>query len=300
MGLQPQGRPLQELPSPSVVASTGGIASLVWRSLLVLGAVSTRRSTALDLEVFPVVQSPHVGHGMGLTTLGVRPSGESDLVAAAARAACCRGPSHEVSRLLQHDPPAESTHPEFASPGTFRLQGFAPSWRFAPRQATRPCSMPERSWSRMPFRAFPSSGAVSPLDDRCLLAVGVRRDAGWAGEGHAGTARPCPQGPPAPRDGLASLVRLGLCGFSVGARLQGLAPRSESVVAARLIRPKRRPLLSWASRPSWGHARPPPRLDVAADAPGMPDDALRCVPAPHPRPRPALDTGPRPRPKPLS
>jgi hypothetical protein len=194
MGLQPRGRPLQELPSPSVVASTGGIASLVWRSLLALGAVSTRRWTALGLEVFPVVQSPRVGHGRWLTTLGVGPSGESNLAAAAACAACCRGPSHEVSRLLQHDPPAESTHPRLASPGTFRLQGFAPSWRFPPRQATRPCSMPERSWSRMPFRAFPSSGAVSPLDDRCPPAVGFRRDAGAAGEGRLGTARPCPQG----------------------------------------------------------------------------------------------------------
>jgi hypothetical protein len=151
-----------------------------------------------------------------------------------------------------------------------------------------------------PSEPFPRPEPCRLSTTRCPPAVGFRRDAGSAGEGRRGTAQPCPQGTPAPRDGLASLVRPGLRGSSVGARLQGLAPRSESVVAARPIRPKRRPLLSWASRPSCGHARPPPRLDVAADAPGMPDDALRCVPAPHPRPRPALDTGPRPRPKPLS
>lgn len=38
--------------------------------------------------------------------------------------------------------PSESTPPRFASPGTFRPQGFAPSRRFPPRSDLRPYFMP--------------------------------------------------------------------------------------------------------------------------------------------------------------
>jgi len=81
-------------------------------------------------------------------------------------------------RLLQHCPAAESTAtrfrvaPGFASPGTFRPQGFAPSRRFAPRTA---CPALFRAGALLEFHALQSFSLVRsrgasrrPL---CLLAI---------------------------------------------------------------------------------------------------------------------------------
>jgi hypothetical protein len=71
--------------------------------------------------------------------------------------------------------PSESTPPRFASPGTFRPQGFAPSRRFAPRSDLRSCFIPVTSLGFLPFRDFPSPsgpGARHPVDT--LLALLLR------------------------------------------------------------------------------------------------------------------------------
>lgn len=47
----------------------------------------------------------------------------------------------------------EPAEPGFASPGTFRSQGFAPSQRLASPSPSRVYFTPERSWDS-PFRAF--------------------------------------------------------------------------------------------------------------------------------------------------
>lgn len=49
----------------------------------------------------------------------------------------------------------------FASPDTFRLQGFAPSCRFASSAAFRPCFMPVTLLG-FSFRAFPLHRAFDP------------------------------------------------------------------------------------------------------------------------------------------
>ena len=117
LGLQPLGCSLQQLPSPSAVMCSTSIAILVRRSLLVLGAVSTRQSTAPDLEVFPEEPLPRTRNGAKRPTRGVGPPEECDPVAAAASfCACVRGASREVSRLPRHDPPVESTNPGLPHP----------------------------------------------------------------------------------------------------------------------------------------------------------------------------------------
>jgi hypothetical protein len=57
---------------------------------------------------------------------------------------------------------SESTPRRFATPTTFRPQGFAPSRRLSPRSNARPCFMPVTPMGFPPFRGFPSlSGLAS-------------------------------------------------------------------------------------------------------------------------------------------
>jgi hypothetical protein len=74
-------------------------------------------------------------------------------------------------------------------PPRFRLQGFSPSWRLAPRGASPAYFIRQALSGLPPSRAFPSHAAVSPPGNRCPPAVS--------------TLRACSNGP----------------------RLQGLAPR---------------------------------------------------------------------------
>jgi hypothetical protein len=63
--------------------------------------------------------------------------------------------------------PGESTPPRFASPGTFRPQGFAPSRRLTPRPNARPCFMPETPMGFFALQGFSltaRSTGSSPLD----------------------------------------------------------------------------------------------------------------------------------------
>lgn len=52
--------------------------------------------------------------------------------------------------------PSESTPRRFATPTTFRPQGFAPSRRLPPRSNARPCFMSVTPMGFLPFREFPS------------------------------------------------------------------------------------------------------------------------------------------------
>ena len=56
-------------------------------------------------------------------------------------------------------------------PGTIRSQGFSPSQRVHPTDASWPCFMPHPSTGFTVFRAFPTRQAVTPLDVRCSPVV---------------------------------------------------------------------------------------------------------------------------------
>lgn len=136
--------------------------------------------------------------------------------------------------LLQHCPTAESTCEAFPRRGP----GLPLPVRSVPRvshppdgfllgQSARPCFMPERSWSSIPFRAsilVRSRDRLSAI--RCPPAV------------HASGSRPPPAGwrrPPRRGVHAAPGCSRGRSGPFVGptwrwevARLQGLAPRNES------------------------------------------------------------------------
>jgi hypothetical protein len=61
------------------------------------------------------------------------------------------------STPLRRCNPSESTPPRFATPGTFRPQGFSPSRRVTPRSNARSCFIPVTSMGfSSPFRGFPS------------------------------------------------------------------------------------------------------------------------------------------------
>jgi len=61
----------------------------------------------------------------------------------------------------------------FASPDTFRLQGFAPSCRFPSSRTSRPCFMPETLLG-FSFRAFPLAEPSVPFGTGPLRGVGCR------------------------------------------------------------------------------------------------------------------------------
>jgi hypothetical protein len=66
---------------------------------------------------------------------------------------------------------SESTPPRFATPGTFRPQGFSPSRRFAPRLDVRPCFMPVAPVGFLLSRDFPSlPGPAARHHGNALLA----------------------------------------------------------------------------------------------------------------------------------
>jgi hypothetical protein len=103
----------------------------------------------------------------------------------------------------------------------------------------RPCSMPERSWSSSPYRAFSSSGAVSPLGVRCLPALhrvhAARRTIALGSAGPAGCRR---------RTAAA-------CGF------KALLPGASSSRHPRLVKGSERSMLSWVSGPFRAFPRRP-------------------------------------------
>jgi hypothetical protein len=108
----------------------------------------------------------------------------------------------------------DTQRPGLASPGAFRPRGFDPLDGLLLPSPAGP-SGPERSWSSRPFRAFSSSGAVTPLGARCPPAI--RHHNRVASPLHRRSMERC---------GCGSADRRGR------AWLQGLAPRSESVAAA--------------------------------------------------------------------
>ena len=68
--------------------------------------------------------------------------------------------------------PSESTPRRFATPTTFRPQGFAPSRRLPPRSDARPCFMSVTPMGFQPFRDFPSlPGPAGSSPGNCPLDV---------------------------------------------------------------------------------------------------------------------------------
>jgi hypothetical protein len=100
--------------------------------------------------------------------------------------------------------------------------------------------MPERSWSSFPFRAFPSSGAVAPLDaplPSCRSPASNRRTA--SRRKRRGTAADRAGVTPRPRE-ISSRPSAAHSSVVVSrVRLQGLAPRSESVASPRRLGQRR-------------------------------------------------------------
>jgi len=106
---------------------------------------------------------------------------------------------------------------------------------------SRSCFVPERSWSSCPYRAFPSPGAVAPL--------------GADVPSCRSTVRPGPEGP-RPTEATSS-CRSGRFMKRPGARrrdgsevsharrLQGFAPRGESVARTPEVGPAIGSMLSW-------------------------------------------------------
>lgn len=64
---------------------------------------------------------------------------------------------------------SESTKPRFASPGTFRPQGFSPSRQFTPRLNARPCFMPETPMGFRSTRGFPHNQVLLTRRRRMTL-----------------------------------------------------------------------------------------------------------------------------------
>jgi len=135
-----------------------------------------RRTATLCLEVFPSTPSRRTLKVPGRSIHGVAPPSEYDR----------RG----RPRFL-HGMPRDASHEVSGSSSTYQLSsplipGLPHPVRSVPR-VFHPLdgflldSLPglvscrERSWSSKPFRAFPSSGAVVPLDTPCLPAI--HRDA---------------------------------------------------------------------------------------------------------------------------
>jgi len=142
-------------------------------------------------------------------------------------------------RLLQHCPAAESTAlrfraaPGFTSPGPFRPQGFAPSRRFPPRTA---CPALFRAGALLEFLPLQSFSLVRSRNasrrSLCLPAVGCDS-----------------QQPDEPPSGLASPMWSGRRTRWPSTRLQGFAPRYESVAHPPAVKPTACPMLSWGSVP---------------------------------------------------
>jgi hypothetical protein len=69
----------------------------------------------------------------------------------------------------------ESTHPGFASPGTFRPRGFSPPRRFTPPSALRVCFAPLAPMGFHPPGVFPPKKPPSPLRRKLALLTFVPR-----------------------------------------------------------------------------------------------------------------------------
>jgi hypothetical protein len=122
-----------------------------------------------------------------------------------------------------------------------------------------------------PFRAFPSPGAVPPLGGLCPPAVHPAEPRRRSFD-HRNPRRRATQHSSAVRDSPTSLFTAATTVRSRRIRLQGLAPRSESVVIAGRVRHPRRPVLSWGSRPHLDHlphCRAPVRIPDGSGVPGL-------------------------------
>jgi len=73
------------------------------------------------------------------------------------------------SSSLRRISSSESTSPRFASPGTFRPQGFSPSRRLPPRSNARPCFMPETPMGFCSSRGFPHNQVLPTRRRRMTL-----------------------------------------------------------------------------------------------------------------------------------
>jgi len=181
-----------------------------------VAGVPFRRTATLCLEVFPSTPSRRTLKVPGRSIHGVAPPSEYDR----------RGRSRIV-----HGMPRDASHEVSGSSSTYQLSsplipGLPHPVRSVPG-VLHPLdgllldSLPglvscrERSWSSMPFRAFPSPGAVAPLGAPCLLAI--HRDDLPPADMSLGTADPC-------EGRSVSGVLL--------VWLQGFAPRSESVATS--------------------------------------------------------------------
>jgi hypothetical protein len=132
-------------------------------------------------------------------------------------------------------------------------------------RATRPCFMPERSWSSVPFRAFPSPGAVTSLD-ALLPSCRSRRPPSirprLARTNNSQTRR-------VEHDSQLAKPIASSCATALQAARPGAASGLSSPVRVRssapTVRPETRPMLSWACS-SPGHSPSLRRRDVAATA----------------------------------
>jgi hypothetical protein len=126
--------------------------------------------------------------------------------------------------------------------------------------------MPERSWSSIPFRAFPSPGAFAPLGAALPSCRSPPR-------GHLGPRSSVVTARPGLRAALP--VHAGRARPFGEVRLQGFAPRDESVARAPVLPPANGPMLSWDSaligwvfhQASWRRRR---STATAAGDPGQP------------------------------
>lgn len=103
---------------------------------------------------------------------GVTPPTEHDHQQATANLLQPCGASHEVLSPTAHSGRSGPLSPEFASLGTFRLQGCYPPDGLLPDQTGRLSFKPERSWGCPLQSFFLTNEAVTPLDVRSPPDVG--------------------------------------------------------------------------------------------------------------------------------
>jgi len=175
-----------------------------------------RRTATLCLEVFPSTPSRRTLKVPGRSIHGVAPPSEYDRRGRPRFVhGMPRGASHEVSGSSSTCQLSSPLNPGLPHPVRSVPRVFHPLDGFRLDSLPGLVSCRERSWSSMPFRAFPSSGAVVPLDTLCLLAI--HRDDRTPADMTLGTADPCED-----RSVSGALM----------VWLQGFAPRSESVAVS--------------------------------------------------------------------
>jgi hypothetical protein len=165
--------------------------------------------------------------------------------------AACRASSSRAPRdapllgfpALQHMPdPRVHLRGKIRTPRYVPASGFRPPRRLPPREPSRPCFMPERSWAS-PFRGSSSGSVGTSYEARHLHDVGRPPAVHFAAER---SARNRPRTPQARPRGFSS---------------------PESGCSGRLFASRRSPLPSWASSSLRPAIRPPRRPDLAAIPP---------------------------------